>query len=853
MVPFLHLVVRLLLVAIGYYIGAWVGFALKFPEATPSVMWPPNAVLTTALLLTSPKRWWMYLLAALPVHLAIELPVFPPALALGLFITNCSEAVLGAGLVHWLSDQPGRFDTLRRTAVFVACAGVAAPLLSSFPDAALVSAVRGESFWSIVSTRFPSNVLAELTITPTLATIALASRRGLRGVSFRRLGEAALLVCGLLVVGVVAFGGPPGGSVGRLWLLHTPFALLLPFLLWAAVRFGPGGLSLCLLTTVMLAIHAGMREVGMFTTLPHREDGVLALQLFLTVLGIPLLCMSSLMEEGRRTSQALEERLRFEAMLARLSNAFVHVPSSEMDRAFQTWLKRIGEELRLDCLALLEFAPGGEEFIVRYWSTTGQDTEPRTFRTVDFPWAVARLHREELVTFTDPDDLPGIADGERAFLRRHGVGSGAIVPLEAGGRVLGGLAFVTLAETRVGPDRLAGRLSLVGEVFANALARRETEDALRASEGMKSAILAALGSGVAVLDRDGTIIAVNEHWTKRAEEVGTSSASRAGVGDNYLAAWRKASAEAAYGRDALAGIQAVLDRRREAFALAYPCSGALAGRWFELSAVPLHRAAGGAVIASREITDWKRAEVEAQRSREELAHFTRVSAMGALAASLAHELNQPLTGILSNAQAARRFLQVVPPDLAELHAILTDIIEDDKRAGEVIERLRELLRKGDSHASALDLNALVRDVARLLHSDALIRNVRIQLVLAARSPTVVGDRIQLQQVMLNLLVNAMDAMAGCEQERRVVTVETATSEDGVARVSVRDAGVGIESGMMDRIFEPFYTTKPQGMGMGLSITRSIVEAHGGRIWALNNPNGGATFGFTVPLAGVGVS
>jgi two-component system sensor kinase FixL len=853
MAPFLNLVARLLLVALGYYIGASVGFVLTFPQLTPSVLWPPNAVLTTALLLTSPRRWWMYLLAALPAHLAIELPLLPPALVLGLFVTNCSEAVLGAGLVHWLSDQPGRFDTLRRTAVFVACAGVAGPFLSTFPDAALVTALRGEPFWSVWSTRFPSNVLAELTITPTLATIALASQSRLRGVSLRRLGEAALLVCGLLVVGIMAFGGPPGGSVGRLWLLHTPFALLLPFLLWAAVRFGPGGTSLCLLTTVMLAIDAGMREVGMFATLPHREDGVLALQVFLTVLSIPLLCMSSLMEERRQTSQTLEQRLGFEAMLARLSNAFVHLPSSEMDRAFEAWLKRIGEELRLDCLALLEFAPGGEEVVVRWWSAIAPDTSPQTFRPVDFPWAVARLHRQEAVTFSDPDDLPRSADRERAFLRRHGVRSGAIVPLEAGGRVLGGLAVVTLTDALAWQDHLEGRLSLVGEVFANALARRESEDALRVSEGMKSAILAALGSGVAVLDREGTIIAVNESWTKHAEEADTTSASRAGMGDNYLAAWRQASADAASGREALAGIHAVLDRRREAFALAYPCSGSLTGRWFELSAVPLHRAAGGAVIASREITDWKRAELEAQRSREELAHFTRVSAMGALAASLAHELNQPLTGILSNAQAARRFLQVVPPDLAELHAILNDIVEDDKRAGEVIERLRELLRKGDFHALPLDLNGLVRDVARLLNSDALIRNAQIQLVFTGRPPTVIGDRIQLQQVMLNLLVNAMDAMAECTQERRVVTVETATSDDGFGRVCVRDAGVGIVPGMLDRIFEPFYTTKPQGMGMGLSISRSIVEAHGGRIWALNNPDGGSTFGFTVPLAGVNVS
>jgi two-component system sensor kinase FixL len=297
----------------------------------------------------------------------------------------------------------------------------------------------------------------------------------------------------------------------------------------------------------------------------------------------------------------------------------------------------------------------------------------------------------------------------------------------------------------------------------------------------------------------------------------------------------------------------VLDRRRESFALAYPTSGALAGRWFELSAVPLHRSEGGAVIASREITDWKRAELEAQRSREELAHFTRVSTMGALAASLAHELNQPLTGILSNAQAARRFLDLPTTDLEEIRAILTDIIDDDKRAGDVIERLRELLRKGGFQAEPLDINTLIRDVAKLVSSDALIRNVRIRPVLTAQPPIVIGDRIQLQQVVLNLMVNAMDAMVDCPQERRIVVVETATSDDrNTVRVSVRDAGTGFDPGTLDRIFEPFYTTKPQGMGMGLSISRSIVEAHGGRIWAINNTDGGATFGFSIPIGGASV-
>jgi two-component system sensor kinase FixL len=270
--------------------------------------------------------------------------------------------------------------------------------------------------------------------------------------------------------------------------------------------------------------------------------------------------------------------------------------------------------------------------------------------------------------------------------------------------------------------------------------------------------------------------------------------------------------------------------------------------------VPLHRAGSGAVISNTEITDWKRAELEAQRSRQELAHFTRVSTMGALAASLAHELNQPLTGILANAQAARRFLAATPPDLDEIRSILADIVEDDKRAGEVIERLRELLRKGDAQTVVLDANALVRDVVRLVSSDALIRSTRLEVALRAMPSTVRGDRIQLQQVILNLVVNAMEAMADAAGDQRVVIIETALIESAVAdgsmvSVSVQDGGTGVDRDLQELMFEPFYTTKKTGMGMGLSISRSIVEAHGGRIWGKNNAGPGATFTFTLPYAG----
>jgi len=222
--------------------------------------------------------------------------------------------------------------------------------------------------------------------------------------------------------------------------------------------------------------------------------------------------------------------------------------------------------------------------------------------------------------------------------------------------------------------------------------------------------------------------------------------------------------------------------------------------------------------------------------------------MGELTASLAHELSQPLTGILTNAQAARRFLDATAPDLGELRNILSDIVDDDKRAGEVLHRLRDFLRKGEPQRLLLDLNVLIRDVAKLLSSDALIRNVTVTLDLAPTPLIVTGDRVQLQQVVMNLVINAMDAMADGDAAQRTIALRSKGEDVQVAHALVEDTGTGLREATEELIFEPFFTTKPTGMGMGLSIAKSIIEAHGGLIWATNNPARGATVHFALPFA-----
>jgi signal transduction histidine kinase len=242
----------------------------------------------------------------------------------------------------------------------------------------------------------------------------------------------------------------------------------------------------------------------------------------------------------------------------------------------------------------------------------------------------------------------------------------------------------------------------------------------------------------------------------------------------------------------------------------------------------------------------RHAEIELDRGRKKIASMARLSSMGELTASLAHQLNQPLTGIRNNAEAAQRFIDSGRATLPQLRDIMIDIIDDDQRAGDVIHRVRELLARSEWSPRELDANALVRDVAVLFASDAVLRNVRVEFDLAPGPVLVRGNRVDLEQVLLNVITNAMDAVADSPVPERAVTIATRRATDGNVQMIVRDRGTGLPNGVVDRIFEPFVTTKPTGMGMGLAVARSLVENHGGSIRAANQAEGGAVFTIEIP-------
>ncbi len=251
---------------------------------------------------------------------------------------------------------------------------------------------------------------------------------------------------------------------------------------------------------------------------------------------------------------------------------------------------------------------------------------------------------------------------------------------------------------------------------------------------------------------------------------------------------------------------------------------------------------------SMDISARKQTELEAARQQQDLAHLARVTTLGELSCSLAHELTHPLTAILSNAQAAQRFLARDDADLNEVREILNDIVTEDQRAGEVIHRLRLLLKKGEpqKHCDDVDLNEVVRDVLKLMRNNLINQNVTVDTDLAQNLAAVTGDRVQLQQVLLNLMLNACEAIADCDSSERQLLIASKL-ENGAVRISVTDRGGGIPEEKMEQVFERFFTTKKEGMGLGLSICRTIINAHRGKIWATNNGHCGATFHFSLPI------
>ncbi len=402
----------------------------------------------------------------------------------------------------------------------------------------------------------------------------------------------------------------------------------------------------------------------------------------------------------------------------------------------------------------------------------------------------------------------------------------------------GGLVVAALALRAAHRLRLRAVEKRAAELQREVEARETAEVALREREERNRSVLESLKSHIALLDREGRITAANERW---------STFVRADVGVDYAGILRRAAGEGdKKAEEALSGIESVLEGKEELFDLEYPHPAPSGMLWYLMTVVPFRGQEGGAVVSFTDITERRRAVEEAQKRREELAHVARVATVGELTASIAHEINQPLASIVTYANAGRRFLDGGSSAPEEVRGILRAIAEQGKRAGDIILHLRELLRKGGVDRVRLDVNELIRAVLQLVHGDALAKGVSMRGSLAGELPRIPGNPIELQQVMLNLLANGFEAMSQSDEGPRELLVRTWSDGGKTIEIALTDTGPPISEETFSKMFHRFYTGKPTGLGMGLSISQSIVAAHGGTLWAERNPERGLTMRVSLP-------
>jgi signal transduction histidine kinase len=377
--------------------------------------------------------------------------------------------------------------------------------------------------------------------------------------------------------------------------------------------------------------------------------------------------------------------------------------------------------------------------------------------------------------------------------------------------------------------------------------RRRASTAAEASESLNRSVIASLPGMIAIVDRAGIVLTTNRAW--EAHPPGGPAGPLVGQppGTDCRAACATGGAGQPLAARTLRALDSVLGGAtpEAAFEFSHPSAGEVT--WFNFRVQRLDRPEGGGILACEDVTRAKMREFEDRRAFQDVAHASRVTTMGELAASLAHEINQPLAAILSNAQAVSTMLRAASPDLDLVREAVEDIASNDRRAAQVIRRMRTMLQKGEPERVPVSLADIARDVLALLGPEASLRRVLLEVDLEADLPPVEGDPVQLQQVVLNLVVNAIEATGVADVGHRSVLVTTRADGQQV-ELAVRDAGTGISASELPRIFTPFYTTKPTGLGMGLAISRSIVEAHGGRITAESNPGGGATFRCRLPIS-----
>jgi PAS domain S-box-containing protein len=770
--------------SIGYFFATKLGFAFKFHPYPISVFWPANAVVLATLLMVPVRVWWLVLLFVFPAHLVAQAQGNVPwPMLLLWFVSNSFESVIGAAATRLLIGGKVRFDRLRDISIFYLCGALPSVLAASLIDSAFV-ALNG------LHADNYWEVCSIRFFSNFFASITVVPVIVTWSVHFtlprkfsKKVFEAVALISVLLVVTFISFCQLNGGVV----TVPACLCLPLPVFLWAAARFGVRGASTAILAVAIFATWTSVHQRGPFTSGSPQENA-LSIQTFFTLLSVILVPMAAVLTEKKQFSDDLhasEQRYRMvvETQPDMLCRCLVDTTLTFVNASWCRFFGRPREELI--GRKILDFIPSkNHEYLLCHFATTIVRRQPTH-------WECNRLTDGRSDTWQQWMIHPIISE------------DGHIREIQAVGRDITEL--------------------------------KRAEEALRESEERYRGVVEAQPDLVSRYLPDSTLVFANQAFCH------FFGASRKHLIGRKLIDILPPEAREKFQES----IQSISSHQKPfVWESALPAAhGNIQWQQWISCAITNNIGQVTAIQAvGRDITSRKLAE-EATRN---LAHVSRLATIGELTAIIVHEVSQPLNAILINIASGEQLLRQDPVPISELFAVLADIRHDNHRAVEAVRRVRAFTKKNEVEKLVVHLRTLIEDVLRLLSGEILRRHIQVHTRLGVDVPTVFGDPFGLQQVILNLVVNAMDALGEVPEKARFLWINLGT-KDGKVIVSIKDNGHGIRPEFSTRIFESFFTTKREGLGLGLSISRSIIQAHGGSIWGENNQNGGATFSFTLPI------
>ena len=453
-------------------------------------------------------------------------------------------------------------------------------------------------------------------------------------------------------------------------------------------------------------------------------------------------------------------------------------------------------------------------------------------------WFVRELRSGRTIVIRSYEDFPPQAAAAAEYYRRVGLRYQLVIPLPVGDRTVASIGLSSFRPTREWPDDFIARVRVIGEVMAQALVRKRSDAALRASEERWRSIFETSTLGITIFDQGVHYIATNPAFRTMLgytdEELRKLTPANITVGEEREAAQSRL-ADLQQGK--VNHYEVVKQYRRK--------DGKVLRAHSSVAQVAESRPKIfiGTTI---DITESKLAEDAVEATRAELRRAARMNRLGAMTASIAHEINQPLAAIAANTSAALRWLANTTPNLDEARAALEGIGRDSQRAADVVEGIRAMFKRDSQNRVLVDINQLVREVLVLVQGERFKRGISLDTELTKNLPHVMADRVQLQQVVMNLVTNAMDAMEPIADRQKLLRLKSSIKDGDIVVVAVEDSGTGVDADQADRLFDAFFTTKPNGMGMGLSICRSIIEAHSGRLGVSAGVQYGSVLRFELP-------